>query len=148
MSATLQVFQSFQVDIGNEKISGGSRATPVEMTIDGKMHEWRGVVPATSSRTIWEASNSNYPISDFDFLMVEADDNVILELTVDANNSVGTKTFAIEVQAGSPFPLLSDDAIANFTTDVATGTEDVIDKIRIRNAVATASATVRVVMLT
>lgn len=146
--ATLQVFNAFRVDIGGEQITGGSRSAPVELTIDGKSHEWRGAVPATSSRTIWEASNSNYPISDFDYMMVEADQVVILELTCDANNGVGLKTFAIEIPANQPFAMTSDTAIANFTTDVATGTADVIDKIRLRNSVATASATVRVQMFT
>lgn len=147
MSSTLRVTQAFEVSIDGETISGGSRAQPKEITIDGKCHEWRGAVPATSSRTIWEASNSNYPLSDFDFMMVEANEAVILELTCDANNGVGLKSFAVPIQAGVPQMLLSDDAIANFTTDVATGTQDVIDKIRVRNASTLSSANVRVVLL-
>lgn len=146
--ATLYVTDHFELTGASAECKGGSKSAPASISVDGKVKEWLGSIAATSSKTIWEASNSNESLTDFDFLAVECNENVILELTCDANNGVGTKTFAIEVPGGRMFKLTADDAIANFTTDVSVGTEDVIDKVRIRNASATSSITARVVLIT
>jgi len=150
VTATLRVFEAYELSVDGEEIKGGSRSAPVEITVDGKRKEWYGAVPATSSVTVFDGrtASSTDPISDFDFLFIEADQTVILELTVDKGGEVATKVSAVEVLANRPRMLLGNGAYTNFTTDVSSGTRDVIDFIRVRNSTSTASANVRVMLIT
>lgn len=146
--ATLRAYKAFELTNAGRDIKAGSKSAPTEITVTGKVKEYIGSIPATSSITFWEASNTSEALSDFDCLIIEATDTVIVELTVDANNSTGIKTFAQKIPAGATYDLIAGNGYANFTTDVATGSLDAIEKIRLRNPSATSSATVRSVLIT
>lgn len=144
--ATLSVWQAYELTVDGEQIKGGSRTAPVTITVDGKRLE---AYKSQSTATTWDVwtTGAEEPLTDFDFLFVESDQNVFLELTVDQNNGTGREEIAIEIQANRPFMLCSDDAKANYTTDFAAGSDDVIDMVRIRNE-SGSTAAVRVVLIT
>lgn len=146
MSVTLRVFQSFEMAVGNQPVSGGSRSKPTEITVDGLSLELPKSLAGVTTWNAWLGSDG--PISDFDFLWIESDHDVAIELMADANAGVGTVVFAKEVKAGEPWCILHDDAMANYTAAFATGTMDVIDRIRIRNRHATDVAVIRLVLVT
>ncbi|MBK7363157.1 MAG: hypothetical protein IPJ01_12780 [Micavibrio sp.] len=99
------------------------------------------VAAAGGTATLWDASSS--ACGDFDFLCIETDVEIVLELITDANNGVGREEFTVTVIPDVPFVLASKQSYANYTLAFAAGTLDVIDKITCKNLHATAAATVR-----
>lgn len=81
--------------------------------------------------TLWAASSS--PCESPKVIWIESDQEVILELTVDANGGVGTEIITATVAAGVPFCLASCQAYANYTTNFAGGTLDVLDRVKCKN---------------
>lgn len=144
---TLNVFQAYELTIDGEQLVGGSRSAPVQITVDGKRVEYYRSLATATTITPWTGTDSSAAISNFDFLYLESDQNVFLELTADSGGEVGTVVFAIEVQASRPFMLCSDDAYAIYTANFSTGTEDLIDRVRIRNVSGT-TANVRLLLVT
>src|SRR5688500_5163274 len=143
--ATLLVSSSFNLIGGSQPLSGAARPNPIEIEVTGTFTDHRISVAATTTKTIWTASSDE--LADFDFLWIESDQELYVELTVDVGGEVGDELLTKVIQANQPFVLISDDALANYTANFATGTEDVIDRLRIRNPGSTA-ANVRVVMIT
>lgn len=146
MSYTLRVFQAFEVVAGNQSESGGSRAKPTEITVDQLPLELPKILAGLTTWNAWLGSDG--PIADWDFLWIESDHDVTIELMVDANAGIGTVVFAKEIKAGEPWCLLHDDAYANYTANFAAGTKDVIDRIRVRNFHASDIALIRLVLVT
>lgn len=145
--ATLNVWKSYELTIDGEQLIGGSRAAPVQVTVDGKRAELYRSLATATTWDVWDATDAEEALANFDYLFIESDQNVFVELTVDKGGEVGTVVFAIEIQANKPFDLFADDAMANYTADFATGTEDVIERIRIRNN-SGSTAGVRVLLVT
>lgn len=144
--ATLYRYLAYELTVDGETIAGGSHSAASQVTVDGKRAELVKSLATATTWDVWEAG-SEEPLSDFDYLFVEADQNVLLELTCDKGNEVGTVVFAKEIPASKPFDLITDDAMAAHTADFGAGTEDVIDRLRIRN-VSGSTATVRVLLVT
>lgn len=146
MSATLILFQKFLVSIDETLHQGGDRLNPTQIALDGHFLDLRKSVADDETWDVWAAITED-PLTEFDFLWIESDYDVFVELTVDRNNSVGTEELAFEIKADVPFVLGSNVGRANHTTDFGTGTDDVIDRIRIRNE-SGSTAAVRVFMAT
>jgi hypothetical protein len=144
--ATLSLYAAAQFTVGAVNIAVGSRGGAYSITVDGQ-HQLLNRSLATS--TTWDAweSGAETAITDFDFLWVLSDQNVLVEMTADKAADVGTVVFAQEAQANVPLMLTSDDCMANHTADFATGTADVIDRIRIRN-VSGSTATIQFLIVT
>lgn len=145
--ATLNVWKGYELTVDGEQIVGGSRSAPVQITVDGKRAELYRSLATSTTWTVWDGTDAQEPLANFDYLFIESDQNVLLELTVDKGGEVGIVVFALEIQANRPFDLMADDAMALYTANFATGTEDVIDRIRIRN-VSGSTASVRVMLIT
>lgn len=143
---TLNVFQAYELTIDGEQLVGGSRSAPVQITVDGKRKEWYRSLATATTAVVWNGTSTDEPISDFDFLFIESDQNLILELTTDVGNEVGDEKYAVEVQANRPLMLCSDDAYAAYTS-ISSCTADVIDKVQVRNVSGT-TASVRVLLIT
>lgn len=134
MSATLRIWDSWELLGGVKGDEGGSRSKPIELTVDGLI-EHKVIQLATSTTiTLWDSSES---ITNFDFLWFQADQDLYCEVTADRGAEVGTVVFGFIVESNTPFRLIYDDALANFTANFATGTADVIDRIRLRNVSGT-----------
>jgi hypothetical protein len=144
--ATLYVWQAYELTVDGEQLKGGSRSAPVELTVDGKRKEWYRSLADSTAATVWNGTSTDEPISNFDFLYVESDQNLRLELTVDVGSEVGDEKIVLEVQANKPFMLLSDDAFAAYSS-ISSATEDVIDKVAVRTESGQA-ANVRVLLVT
>lgn len=122
----------------------GSRETT--KTVDGIVSDETFSVAASTTVTLYDSTVDS--VSAFDFLHVESDEDVMLELITDQNNGVGKEVFTVTVTGGGePFVLDSNVSYANYTTNFAGGTLDVIDKILCRN-LGTETATVRRVVVT
>lgn len=144
--ATLSLYAAAQFTVGAVTISVGSRGGAYSISVDGQ-HELLNRSLATS--TTWDAweSGSETAITDFDFCWVLSDQAVLVEFTADKGGENGTVVSTHEAQAGVPLMLTSDDCMANHTADFATGTADVIDRIRIRN-VSGSTATIQFLIVT
>ena len=144
--ATLNVYQAYELTIDGEQLVGGSRSAPVQITVDGKRKEWYRSLATATTVTCWDGTDTNEALSNFDFLYIESDQSIIVEFTTDYGNQVGDELYAIEVQASRPLMLCCDDAFAAYTS-ISSNTEDVIDRVRIRN-VSGSTANVRVLLIT
>lgn len=145
MSTTLNVYKAMDLQIGGGPIVRGSRSAPIQITVDGLHEELRKQLATATTWDVW--STGANVLTDFDYLYIESDQDVSLELTCDVGGQVGTVVFAVIVKAGRPFDLLTDDAVANYTANFATGTTDVIDRLRIRNS-SGQTANIRVLLVT
>lgn len=145
--ATLRIIDYFEViNPDGETVRGGSRSAPIEIECDGLVSDvWKSLADATT----WDAwaAGASEGLTDFDLLWIWADQDIRVELTVDANNGVGDELIAFLVEAETPFRLIYDDALANYTSNFAAGTADVVDRVRIRN-VSGSTAKVRRVLVT
>lgn len=133
---TLYLYENFHVTVdGVEKIgfSGDGYGAPVEIEINDVLADNTKSVAVGETWDAWGVED-NDPVSAFEFLWVRSDiDGVLVELTCDKGNNVGVCVFALELKAGIPLRLRGDGAMANYTADFATGTLDVIDRVRIKN---------------
>lgn len=116
------------------------------ITCDGRVSDEDFSVASSTTVTLYDATVD--AVSAFDFLWIESDEDVMLELITDQNNGVGKEVYTIEVIGGGPPQIFSSNAsYANYTTNFAGGTLDVIDKILCRN-LGDDTATVRRVAVT
>lgn len=148
MAAVVQVYHYVEVEIKGRPIRMGSLQTPRTITLgdDEVMDRTKSVVNNTTW-DVWDGSDiDNEALADFDFLAIESDQDVFVELTTDQNNGTGKEEYVIEVSADIPWFLTSDDGKALYTADFAAGTDDLIDQIRVRNESGSA-AIVRVLAM-
>lgn len=117
-------------DASGEDYRGGSRSCPVETTIDGYIEQKTVSLADDTTLDLWDSSGS---LTDFEFFWLKADQDVQIELTVDRGAEVGTVVVAIILPANKDFVLNEDGGLANYTADFATGSADVIDRLRVRN---------------
>lgn len=127
--ATLRIYTGFECDLNGIKYSGGSRSTPVEITVT----EYMGGVISLATATTLDLWSSASAVTTFDYFFIKCDQDIRIELTVDRGAEVGTILIPLLVEANTPFQLIYDDALANYTANFATGSADIIDRIRIRN---------------
>lgn len=142
--ATLKVYQYARLESDGDELSLGSLVAPVDITVDGKLFEGRKSLATATTYTAWTAGDV---ISNWDFLWIKSDQSIKVELTVDYGNEVGTILIPLIVTANAPLMISYDDALAVYTAAFATGTADVIDRIKIRND-SGSTANIRVVLIT
>lgn len=143
--ATIRVWQAFDTLGVEPPVEGGDRARPVEITVGGQSLEFKFSLAATTTKAVWNGTSDL--LTNFEFLWIESDQDIYAELTVDVGNEVGDELWARYIKANQPLCLFEDDGIANYTANFATGTADVIDRLRVRNPGSTA-ANVRIVLVT
>ena len=144
---TLRTYNYFEVEIDGVKRTGGSRSTPVDITVDGQCLDLSKSVAAEEEWTVWSASTED-ALTNFDYLWVLSSLDIRLEFLVDETGGSAEKKLMFLVKANTPFPLFNDDS---FTGDWATtdlGSAGLIDRVQIYNPSATTAAIVRVVMVT
>lgn len=149
MAAAVQVFQYVEVTIKGRQIRMGSlqAAQVITLGTDAVLDRTNSLATG-NTWDVWDASDTEVePMADFDFLAVESDQDVFVELVADENATFGRVAATHEVSANVPWFLTSDTAKANYTVDFAAGTTDVIDRIRVHNE-SGSTALIRVLMLT
>lgn len=149
MSVTLKLFQSFEINVGGEMKEGGSRVTPVELTLtNGYVYEVRTIVEDNyAEETLWTTGDGN--IDTFDFLWLESD----IDLLVEFADPTETEVFAINVDGGTPLVMVHDELlVSDAAATIITGnaiTMKAIEQILAHNngADAAGDATVRLVLM-
>lgn len=141
MAATIKIYNRFEVTIDGDDVEGGSIQTASEISIVGEKVDITKTIGAGNSSAIWQAGVSPGP-SNFDFLWLEADGTVLVEIACDYGNDNGDEFLHINVNASAPLILAADDSIAARTA-AFTGTADVIDQIKVKNEHASESRIVR-----
>ena len=143
--ATAYVYQCVECEGYIEK--RGSRSAPTSVTVTGTKKEWRASLATATTSLVWDAAVSGEPITDRDIFWIKSDQDLLVEITGDANGTYGTVLHAVKVLANEPKVVLRDDIIANHTANFATGTVDVVDRIRVRN-VSGSTALIDILLLT
>lgn len=148
MSTTVKIYSYFEADVGGEIKSGGSRTVAKEVTAAAdEVYEVRTVVADNYVDVVlWDSGDGG--VDDFDFLWFESDVDVLLELIVDRAGSPSSSV--IEVKAGVPFFMSSDDGENTTISGGSETTVDQIDRITCQRNVADGAgdATVRLVLMT
>lgn len=145
--ATGLIYSYFRATINGKLYEAGVRNTPTEITLTDVLFEGRKSLAAGDVWDAWGFSTEE-PVSAFDVLVIESDlSGVLVELTCDKGNDVGREEFVVELVAGLPLILGSDSSMANYTADFASGTADVIDRIRVKNPSGASSSAKVSVML-
>jgi hypothetical protein len=129
--ATLRVWKAFEVEINGVRYNGGSRSSPLEISVTNAIQLGPFSLAASTTKTLWTGSTDE--LSDFDFLWIVSDSDIYAELTVDVSNGVGDELWGRIIEANQPYDLIGDGGLANYTANFATGTADVIDRLRVRN---------------
>jgi len=150
MSA-VKVWCRFEVEIDGQVHALGRHRTdaPYLVSVDGDVHDQQKDVSDASTATLFDIDDD---LSDFDVLLLESDQDVVVELTVDKGGENGTAYATLPLKAGNsgkpgpPFCLFRNDAYANYTSPF-TGTLDTIETVKVRND-SGATAHVRVVAVT
>lgn len=142
--ATLRVWKAFELVGGTRPASGGSLSQPTELTVDGLVDDDVIQLATASQVTLW---NSGEAITNFDYFYIESDKDLKLELTIDRGAEVGSEEVVLLLEADTPFDLIYDDALANYSGTLSGGTADVIDEIVVRNE-SGSTATIRRTFIT
>lgn len=142
--ATLRRWNAWQVVGGVNPDEGGSLSNPVETTVDGLIEHKVVQLATATSLTLWDSSEA---ITTFDFVRIDCDQALKIELTVDRGGEVGSEEIVFVQPANVPFILNDDTALANYSGTLSGGTADVVDSLEIRNESGT-TANVEFVLIT
>lgn len=150
MATSLQVFQfAVLTDANGERHLLGSMSDPVNLAASFSGNVERKVYSLASSgtATIWIAVSTAAAVSSlFRFLWIRADkEDVMVQLTTDLEDDVGTERYTIKLKKDLAFILGSDDSYANYSLNFSGGTLDIIDEIRVKN-LGSETASVEVVI--
>lgn len=143
MASTVRLFQRAEVSLDGETLSLGGEFNPLSITVDGLLHDQRHSVAAAATAKILDIDED---IASFDFLWIQSDQDIIIELVTDDDGDIGERVGTVGLLADGAFVLTTDDSYANHTVAFAAGTLDVIETIRVKN-VSSDTAHVRVVAL-
>lgn len=152
--ASVSIYQYFTLTLDDREIKGGSLASAktIELNEDEAYDQTFKIAPETAVK-IWDKTE-NEALGSFVFGWLEADLDVLLQITTDAGTS--DYYFVTELKgsgtAGTMGPaqiLGSDLALkGDGTVDLFTGTEDTIDEIWVYNQSTEDTARVRIVLAT
>lgn len=139
--ATLKVWKAFELDPNTK---GGSRSAPIEIEVGGQKIDKEFTLATSTTLDLWTSADV---LTNFDYVWIEADQDLYIEWTCDRGGEVGTVVFGDIMEANTPWDRFYDDALALYTANFATGTADVVDRIRLRN-VSGSTANGRFVLIT
>lgn len=120
----------WEVEHDGTKRFGGSRSSPLEITVDGQFLDKDFSLATATSLTIW---NSAEAVATFAYVWLICDQDLKVEVTCDRAGDNGLEEFVFVIEANTPFRLVYDDALANYSGTLSAGTADVVDEIVIRN---------------
>lgn len=140
-------------DSTGQKHTFGSLSTAKQITCAGHVESRTFTIGTETTVKVWDSTES--PSSNFDFMAIEVDRNAMLEMITDDDNSVGQEQYTVGLLGsgtagipGPPYMLSRDDSYANFTTQFAGGTLDVITTLYVRNLDASNSLQCQIFLVT
>jgi len=153
MAVSVQLYQYYIVDIDGKAYRGGSISSPVTVSAAGQKLDNVYSVATNTVQKIFDVDEG--PLSDFDFLWIETDFDVMLELVTDDDADVGEEIYTVPLKGsqtansyGAPLVLIGDDSYAGYTVNFAAGTLDVIETLRVKNLDNTNTASVHIFAVT
>lgn len=130
---TIKLISNFTVAVNGVYVMNGSTAPTSITAASGLVFDRTLTIANGATAVLWDAAAATN-VTDFDFLWITSDQNIQIELNTDQNNSIGDEFGTVTVGPNAPLVLASDDSYANYTANFATGTLDVIDRIRAKNS--------------
>lgn len=144
----LKLFQHAVGEIDGVPIELGSLLIPTTRTITS-LHKQVVAVAVSTAVELFDVADD---LSDFDFLWIQTDFDVMLELVTDAAAAIGRQSFTLGLKGsgiagkyGAAFVLDRDDSYANYTISFGGGTLDTIDRLTVKNLSASQEARVLIV---
>lgn len=111
--------------------------TPTEV----RAQEFTVPVSGSGDIIVWQSTATGEQITTFErVVLIAYGGDLDGELLVDIGAEVGTQYLPFYLKDGVPFNLHSAIAKANFTTDVFAGTDDLIERLKVKNRSATVAA--------
>ena len=154
MAASIQLYQFFVLSVDGVTHQGGSLTEPKSIALgDGEIFTQIFKVAAETAVKIFDASE-NAEIGSFDFCWLEADLDVLIQLTTDAGT---TDAYDVKELKGSgtagqfgPALVLGSDAtqLLDGSIDTFDGTAGTVEEIWAYNSDDTDTARVRIVVAT
>lgn len=136
--ATVKLTTYYEVTVDSIVYRLGSLTSPVSVTVGtGESDIRRDVVAQNTTKTLVDVTAG--PLTDFDFLAIKSDQDVILEMVTDDDGSTGERAYTVKLLAGNLFVLTSDVSYANYTVNFGGGTLDKITTVRVRNLGSTSA---------
>jgi hypothetical protein len=151
--ATIQIYQYAVCNIDGRAVKMGSLSQARTVTIaDDEITDQTFKIAAATAVKIFDAAE-NESLSNFDFLWIESDLDVLVQFTTSAgvSDAFDVKELKGSGTAGEMGPALvlgSDDTLLGGTVDLFTGTANTVGEIWVRNESATNVARVRLVVAT
>jgi len=150
MTVTIRHYSFVSLDSDGERITLGNRDRPNLVSVDGSVVKKQVSVAVSTAVTLFDVSVDG--ISDFNYLWVASDFDLMLELITDDGNDVGEEVYTVPLigtgrtnEYGIPFVLGDDTSYANYTVAFGGGTLDAIEQITVKNL--SASQVARAVLL-
>lgn len=152
--AVVQIYQYFSIDADTHSVHGGSLSEARSITLgDGEVIDRTFKIGTETAVKVFDKTEDE-ALGDFDFLFMETDLDVLVQVTTDAAGD--DEYFVMELKgsgtAGQTGPalVLGSDLAHQFdgTVDAFDGTEDTIDEIWVYNEDDTDTARVRLVVAT
>jgi hypothetical protein len=152
--AVISLYQYFTLTVDDREVKGGSLSEAKSITIgDDEVYDQTFKVAPETAIKIWDKT-VNAGMGSFDFLWLESDLDVLVQLTTDAgsSDSYDVKELKGSGTSGTMGPALvlgSDDTQEpDGTIDLFDGTAGTIDEIWVYNEDDTNTARVRIVAAT
>lgn len=146
MAATVNLTQAVNATIKGAKIELGSKSTPVVLTLSEDNYiDYIQTLANNITFLAWESLSTYYTVTSFSLLVIQPTEDLLVELSCDKDADFGTRQIVLKARADFPLILTSDFSIANHATNFGSGTDDVIDRVRIRN-VSGSSNDVRIII--
>lgn len=117
--------------------SSSSTSQSITLT-NGEVSHGVAAIATSTTNAVWDDS---HPVETLEFLWIKPiGQNLILQLVTDDDGNVGEEFYTIELKAGVPFLLASEQSYANATVDFGGGTIDDIERVSIRNISGSAAS--------
>jgi hypothetical protein len=130
--ATLSLWSKFDLSLNGRRYSSGSLTTAANTFTITEAKEYEFTLADATAINAWRADDDT--MTSFDFLYLVADTDILIEICIDYEDDVGDEAISITRDADTPLVLAGNVGQADYTIGTpASGTGDVIDRIRIRN---------------
>ena len=131
---TLRLTEHYIVDIDGRPLEGGSLSQQHSVTVTGTVYDCVFSITASTATKLFDVDED---LADFDFLRIESDKDLILELVTDADNVTARAFFHVPLtgsgttgEYGPAFILVGDAGkLGNGAYSLFTGTAGNIEEI-------------------
>lgn len=150
MTSSIRHYSYATMELDGEIIHLGDMTIPTSIQVAGERVYKQVPIPVSTTIKLFDTSADL--ITDFDYMWIASDYDVMIEFVTDSGAAIGIEQYTHKLkgtqrvnQFGAPMVLTSDVSYANYTINFGGGTLDNIDIVRAKNL--SASQIARVVFL-